>query len=214
MKTSEQIDKIAGALSVAQMEIKNPEKDTQAEGDKGNYKTAPISAFFDAVKAPFGKNGIAYFQDLKIDEERKRVSCNTRLMHASGQWLEPDEPIVLHYQNATPEDRGMTIYLARKHSFQSVTGMAAANEIEESGSKPRRDYTTQYATGEERKTAKQQVLDALNLVKDAGGNLNDLNEAWEKHKETVDKLALEDPQYISDIIRLKRDIEDNLEGKI
>ena len=220
MKKSDEINQIAGALSLAQGEIKNPEKVMPTENTEGkNYKSAPIAAFFDAVKMPFAKNNLCFIQDVTVDEERKRASCATMIMHSSGQWLE-FEALTFHYEKATPEDRGMAIYLVKKHSFQSAVGMAAQDEIEEAGSKPRRDVFNHFASTEDRKAAKQAALDDLELVKSAGTQA-DLDEVWAKHKDNIDKLSLEDPQYVLDVIRLKRQIEDGLkkeadqiEGKV
>lgn len=207
MKTSNELNQIAGALSLAQGEIKNPEKIIPTENTEGkSYKSAPIAAFFDAVKMPFAKNNLCFVQDITVDEERKRASCATLIIHSSGQWLE-FETLTFHYEKATPEDRGMAIYLVKKHSFQSAVGMAAQDEIEEAG-KPRRDVFNQFASSEDRKAAKQAALDDLELVKNIGDQA-DLDQAWAKHKDNIDKLSLEDPQYVLDVIRLKRQIEDN-----
>src|SRR5688572_12475914 len=86
MKTSEAINEIAAALAKAQGEIEGAQKGNINPHFKSKY--ADLAAVWDACREPLAKHAIAVLQPL-CHVEGRNVTV-TRLVHASGQWLEDD----------------------------------------------------------------------------------------------------------------------------
>lgn len=84
MKTSEQINEIATALSLAQGEMDSASKTTVNPFFKSTYSSLP--QIWEVAKIPLRKNKLVLVQDLVTTE--KGISVTTRICHASGQWME------------------------------------------------------------------------------------------------------------------------------
>ena len=83
MRMSEAVNEIAGALAKAQGEMSNPTFDAANPHFRNRY--ASLAAVRNAVIPVLAKHGIAVVQPLSTGEGG--VSCETRLIHTSGQWL-------------------------------------------------------------------------------------------------------------------------------
>lgn len=129
MKTSEQINELASALSKAQGRLKNivPKNDvdmTLKSGRRVKYSYADLGAVIDSIKKELAAEGLSYAQDVIASELCDSV-C-TRLMHSSGQWIEASCPIL------RPQDMGINpmqtfgglITYARRYSLAAVLGIA------------------------------------------------------------------------------------------
>lgn len=84
MKTSEQIDAISTALSLAQGEMESASKTTVNPFFKSRYSSLP--QIWEVAKEPLRKNKLVLVQDLVTTD--KGISVTTRICHASGQWME------------------------------------------------------------------------------------------------------------------------------
>ena len=84
MKSSEQIDQIAKAMSLAQGEMKPASKSTVNPFFKSKYST--LAQIWEVIREPLSKNGLSVFQDVCSTETG--ISIATRVCHASGQWIE------------------------------------------------------------------------------------------------------------------------------
>ncbi len=84
MFTSEQIDKIAAAMSKAQLELKPAIKEMTNPAFKSKY--ADLAAIIE-VSRVYNKFGIAIVQDATLTDTN-RVCVYTRLLHDTGQWIE------------------------------------------------------------------------------------------------------------------------------
>ncbi len=85
MKTSETVDQIATALAKAQGAMESAKKDSFNPHFKSKY--ADLAACLDAIREPFSKNGLSIVQ-LPFTDAEGKLFLSTRLMHASGQWIE------------------------------------------------------------------------------------------------------------------------------
>lgn len=83
MKSSEQIGELAKALAAAQAAMKNPHFDSVNPFFNSRY--ASLAAVRDAVIPPLTASGISCVQLLGVSEGY--VTCETVLMHNSGQWV-------------------------------------------------------------------------------------------------------------------------------
>lgn len=85
MKTSENVDQIATALAKAQGAMDSAKKDSFNPHFKSKY--ADLAACLDAIREPFAANGLSVVQ-LPFTDAEGKLFLSTRLMHASGQWIE------------------------------------------------------------------------------------------------------------------------------
>ena len=84
MKTSDQINELAAALSKAQGELEDAVKDGINPHFRSNYAT--LSAVLEVVRKPLSKNNLCVIQTVDCSDQGHHLT--TRLLHASGQWIE------------------------------------------------------------------------------------------------------------------------------
>ena len=127
MKTSENIDEIALALSKAQAQLTAASKDKSS--DVG-YSYATLDQVIEIIRKPFADNEICYIQTCgNADED---VTVTTRLIHKSGQFIEDTlkMPVVIPRSNAGKEMMnhaqacGSVITYARRYSLAAIVGIA------------------------------------------------------------------------------------------
>lgn len=145
MTTSEQINELAAALSKAQGEMGGAVKDSANPFFKSKY--ADLASVREAIRAPFAKQGLSVVQfpkseyngapepyewTAKSGEKRYgvRVVCVvsvlTRLLHASGQWMEDSVSTML--PTGDPQAVGSAITYLRRYALQSVAGVAPEDD--------------------------------------------------------------------------------------
>jgi hypothetical protein len=156
MTTSDQINEIAGALSLAQAQIQGAAKDSDNPFFRSRY--ADLASVWDACRAPLTTHGLAVIQSpevavsgtpevytwtAKSGEERAgiraitEVSVVTKLTHKSGQWIESRVSVLI--PDASPQPVGSAITYLRRYSLQSIAGVAPEDDDAEGA-------TTQKAT--------------------------------------------------------------------
>ena len=97
MKTSEQLNELFSALSKAQENIKNAQKEGYNPMFKSNYTT--VTSVLEVIK-PVYKENISIMQMPEMDK------LITRVGHSSGQWLEIETPLFIGSQK---DDNDSTI---------------------------------------------------------------------------------------------------------
>jgi len=125
MTTSEQINELAAALAKAQAAMKNAALNKTNPHFRSKY--ADLAGIRDAVIPSLTANGIAVVQTLDVlghpaCDSPPRLYVLTRLLHASGQWIEsrcqiPDVPDM--------QKMGSAITYARRYSLSAICGIAA-----------------------------------------------------------------------------------------
>jgi len=137
MKTSEQINELAGALANAQGEIKDASKSREGYG----YTYADLSDILEIARPVLAKNGLALIQVPSNVETPPpaegnlpmlRVAVETTLAHKSGQWIAeiyhmPVEQKVSNKGKQTlslAQCIGMTITYCRRYAAAAILGMA------------------------------------------------------------------------------------------
>jgi len=126
MIRSEQIDKFAEALAKAQGTMRNPGRDRPVEvetksGAKYTFKYATLDALIDAARAALSENAIAWMQAPEYSEKGVLV-VTTLLMHASGQWIETEIPVVLG-REFSAQQMGSAITYAKRYAFGAAVGL-------------------------------------------------------------------------------------------
>lgn len=123
MKSSESIDKISEALSLAQAEYQ-PVLKKKTNPFFKNSKYADLAAIFDATREALAKYGLAIIQSPLFQDGR--VILTTRLLHKSGQWFETD--LSLKPTADTPQAVGSAITYNRRYSVAPMLGVAEEDD--------------------------------------------------------------------------------------
>ncbi len=120
---TESIEKLAAALAKAQGEIGSAAKN--AENPHFRSKYADLASVVEAIREPFALNGLAYQQPYRnIDGQ---LSIVTRIIHASGQWVEDDGvPLLLSKQDM--QGIGSASTYARRYGLMAAAGVAPAED--------------------------------------------------------------------------------------
>ena len=118
MKTSESIKHIAPALLAAQKQMTFAAKDSKNPHFKNTY--AGLPAVIDAVKDALNDNGICFLQTPSPSDDG-RLHLVTRLLHATGEWIEDTAVCPMPKQDAQGLGSAMT-YL-RRYSLASICGL-------------------------------------------------------------------------------------------
>jgi len=130
MKTSDQINEIAAALAKAQATIKDAAKSSQGYG----YRYADLATVLQIVRPALTANNIAVLQDTETAVDH--ISVSTRLVHASGQWIE-SSPLSLHIEPkkglSAAQCAGSVVTYARRYSLAALVGLAQEDDDASAG---------------------------------------------------------------------------------
>lgn len=134
MKTSENITDLAAALAKAQSEMKNAHYNKVNPGYKSRY--ADLASVRDAVIPALSKHGLSVIHLTSIGEGC--IIVHTRLMHATGQWIESDFPIISDFNK--PQAIGSAYSYARRYSLSAICNIASeedddGNEAQDHGAR-------------------------------------------------------------------------------
>ncbi len=121
MKTSDNINELATALSKAQEEIHNPSKSADNPFFKSRY--ADLAEVLSVVRPAFSAQGLSFIQ-MPFTSESGNAGVTTRLMHSSGQWMEESIDIPLQSTKNIAQETGKTITYLRRYALASFAGVA------------------------------------------------------------------------------------------
>ncbi len=117
MEKSEQVNELAAALALAQIEIDNPTKTSTNPFFKSKY--ADLAEVLSVVRPAFGKHGLSISQHPNVSNGI--VTVDTLLMHSSGQWL------VSSISAAAGKDiqtAGAAITYCRRYALSAIAGVS------------------------------------------------------------------------------------------
>lgn len=114
---SEQIDKLAVALSKAQAVMEAAAKNKRNPHYNSMY--ADLASIIEAVRKPLTDNGLAFTQTIQAIEPG--LFLETTLLHTSGQWVRSQYPLL----QGTAQQTGSSLTYARRYSLSSIAGIAA-----------------------------------------------------------------------------------------
>lgn len=126
MKTSEQLDKIAPALTSLQAELEAVAKDAVNPHLRNKY--ASLDAIWAEIRPKLAANGLAVIQGPTSDPERHggTVGMETRIIHNSGQWVEMMITIPLGdigKGRSLAQEVGSTITYLRRYCIAAALGL-------------------------------------------------------------------------------------------
>jgi hypothetical protein len=113
---------LAAALAKAQGEMSSAAKDKTNPHFKSKY--ADLAASWDACRSALSKNGLAVVQ--RVSDHKDGVSVRTRLLHASGEWME--STLVVPIAQRTAQAIGSSATYARRYALQAMVGVAADDD--------------------------------------------------------------------------------------
>ena len=144
MNQSESITDLAGALAKAQAEIRNPAFDSTNPHFKNRY--ASLASHVDAVRAALPKFGLSVVQFVE-SPERDRVTVTTRILHASGQWI---ESCVGCASGGKVQELGSAVTYLRRYALAAICGIVGEDdddgERERVAPRPQQQQVTQAPT--------------------------------------------------------------------
>lgn len=124
MRTSNQTEAIAFALSAAQKKIKTAVKDSTNPHFRSNY--ADLASIVEACRDALAENSLAVIQGARRDKIDGVWILTTRLEHKSGQWYESDFPLLARDQTAQAMGSAMTY--AKRYSIGAMVGVVSKDE--------------------------------------------------------------------------------------
>ena len=122
MKTSEQINEIATALSKAQAEMTGAKKSSKNPFFKSSY--SDLASVCEAISGPFANHGLSYIQSPEFSEQYIQVV--TRIMHSSGQWVEG--VVTLPPTKNDAQGYGSAITYGRRYGLQAMAGIPSVDD--------------------------------------------------------------------------------------
>ena len=122
MLTSESITTIMPAFIKAQGNFAPALK--QANNPHFKSKYVALDGVIDAVAAPLRAEGIAIMQ--MTDVQDARTILETRLIHASGEWIGSRYPV--HPVKADPQGEGSALTYARRYALMALVGIAPEDD--------------------------------------------------------------------------------------
>ena len=120
MKTSEQLNELATALSKAQGEISDAEKSSDNPFFKSKY--ADLAEVLGQIRPIFSANGLSIIQLPSLEAEG-HVAVNTMLLHSSGQWVQDAMSMPVQGKNVAQESGSVITYM-RRYAAAAVAGIA------------------------------------------------------------------------------------------
>lgn len=113
-----ELNELAKALSAAQGEMENAKMN--GTNPHFNSKFANLAAIREATLPALTKHGLAITQFTTYTDTGTLLLV-TRLMHASGQYVEGEFPIAI----GKPQEMGSALTYAKRYSWSGITGVAA-----------------------------------------------------------------------------------------
>lgn len=116
MRTSEQINELAAALSTAQNGFPQVIKTEIALAGSFKYRYADLASIIKTITPTLKDNGLSIVQTPGISETMG-FYLSTRLMHKSGQWIEGEMPLPA---DKPPQQLGSALSYFRRYSLCSI----------------------------------------------------------------------------------------------
>lgn len=123
MRTSDEINEVAGALAEAQGALRPASKDSENPAYKSKY--ADMAAVWEACREALPRFGLAVIQDVTNFETE--IAVTTRITHKSGQWLECG-PLLVPMARADAHGLGSAISYGKRYALSAAIGIVAEED--------------------------------------------------------------------------------------
>jgi len=136
MQMSNECDKVVPAFIKAQSSLKTAAKDTKNPFFKSKY--ADLNSVWAACQDALSENDLAAIQDVQTTADG--VTVSTRILHASGQWIECG-PLTVPLGKPDAQGVGSAITYGRRYGLSATLGVVAdedddGNKAAEQAPKP------------------------------------------------------------------------------
>lgn len=191
MKTSDSIKAIAPALLQAQKAITFAGKNAKNPHFKNSY--ADLSAVIDAIKESLNNADIVFVQTPSPSDDG-RLHLTTRLIHASGEWIEDTAVAPLPKQD--PQGFGSAMTYLRRYSLASICGLYQDDDDGE-GARPT--------------PINQQALDKVIADINTCSDVNALKVLWEQAT-AICGSDYTSKKRVNDVVRKRKEELDSVEA--
>jgi len=123
MQTSDKIDQITPALLAAQADIPELVKDSTNPHFQSTYLS--LAGLLKVVRPILLKHELALLQST-VDGDDSGVTVTTRLLHASGQWVEGG--VRLPLEKSTAQSAGSAFSYGRRYGLEALFGVTAVED--------------------------------------------------------------------------------------
>lgn len=131
MNQSPEIDKLAPALVQALGSLTGVVKDSKNAHYKNDY--ASLEAVIDTARPCLTENGLCVIQGIGA-YVNGAISITTRLLHASGQWMDSEASVPL--AKADAQGAGSAITYMRRYALMAALGLAPVDDDGQAASAP------------------------------------------------------------------------------
>jgi hypothetical protein len=136
---SPEIDQLAAALALAQLDLPAIEKDKNVSTGKYSYTYADLASILKLIRPHLAKQGLSVLQPVSV-EAKGAVVVRTILLHASGQWL--SEKLTWPVTDGSDAQKvGSGISYGRRYGYCAMVGIQPEDEdddAEQAREQPRR----------------------------------------------------------------------------
>lgn len=130
MKTSENINEIALAISAAQASINPAAYDASNPHFRSRY--ASLASVMQSCRAALSKNQIAVLQGTNVSD--KNVTVTTMLVHKSGQFISDD--ITIPFAQQTAQAIGSALTYGRRYGLSALVGIVCEEDDDSNSAMP------------------------------------------------------------------------------
>lgn len=123
MKTSEMINEISKAISLAQGEMKPASKSTVNPFFKSKYST--LAQVWEVIREPIAKHNLTILQDVSSTEHG--IAISTRICHSSGQWIEFG-PLEIPLNKKDAQSVGSATSYGKRYSLSAAIGVVSEED--------------------------------------------------------------------------------------
>lgn len=120
MKSSEQIELVAGSVFAVQGELKAVGRSKEVKAGKYSFKYAPLDAIVEYIVPILQKHGLLFMQAVNADV------LTTRILHKSGQWIESETH--LNRDHANMQGFGGEVTYKRRYALSALLGIVSDDD--------------------------------------------------------------------------------------
>lgn len=142
IRSSDQINEVATSLAKAQAKFAAIIKNRENPHFKSKY--ADLDAVISATRPALAAEGIALVQGVS-HLENGAVCVETRIIHASGQWISIGVTMIPRDQ--APQGIGSALTYGRRYSLAALLGVASEDDDDGEQAEGRRDHKSNTTTG-------------------------------------------------------------------
>jgi len=126
MKTSNEINEIAKAMSAAQGEMMPAEKTATNPFFKSRYTN--LTSVWDSIKIPLKTNSLTVWQDVVTTDGG--ISVTTRIVHCSGQWVEFG-PLEIPLSRKDAQSIGSAASYGKRYAICAALGVVSDEDCDD-----------------------------------------------------------------------------------